>query len=104
MLQKRIKKTREHKGILNITDPDVINTNITEKLTDTERYIIQILLEEEDISAPKIQKRIKKTREHTARLMRKLYSEGYVERSTHKIPYIYKLNKNIKDNLKISFT
>ena len=58
----RIKKTREHKGILNITDPDVINTNITEKLTDTERYIIQILLEEEDISAPKIQKRIKKNK------------------------------------------
>jgi hypothetical protein len=102
--QKNHKISIETKGILNITDPDIINSNITEKLTDTERYIIQILLYEEDISAPKIQKKIEKTREHTARLMRKLYSEGYVERSTHKIPYTYRLNKNIKDNLKISFT
>ena len=102
--QKNHKISIETKGILNITDSDIINSNITEKLTDTERYIIQILLDADDLSAPKIQKKIEKTREHTARLMRKLYSEGYVERSTHKIPYTYRLNKNIKDNLKISFT
>jgi hypothetical protein len=102
--QNNQKRLIEKQDILNIADPDIIKSNITEKLTNTEQYIIQILLEEEDITAPKIQKKIEKTREHTARLMRKLYAEGYVERSTHKIPYTYRLNKNIKDNLKISLT
>jgi len=40
------------------------------------------------------------SREHTARLMKKLYEAGYVERETKKIPFEYRIKNEMKKLLK----
>jgi len=65
-------------------------------LTTTESQILQILLTEGGKTAPEIEKKIGKTREHTSRLMKKLWQEGYVERDTHTIPFTYRPTKELK--------
>ncbi len=64
-------------------------------LTETELAILQILADEGGKTSPEIRERIELTREHTARLMKKLYEEGYLERSTRKIPYTYRIKKEM---------
>ena len=71
------------------------------KLTRTERQIIQILLSEGAKTAPKIMDEINKTREHTSRLMKKLWQEGYIERDTNSIPFIYRPTKELKKRINI---
>jgi len=71
------------------------------KLTRTEIQIIQILLSEGAKTAPKIMDEINKTREHTSRLMKKLWQEGYIERDTNSIPFIYRPTKELKKRVNI---
>ena len=71
------------------------------KLTRTEIQIIQILLSEGAKTAPKIMVEINKTREHTSRLMKKLWQEGYIERDTNSIPFIYRPTKELKKRINI---
>ena len=71
------------------------------RLTSTERQIIQVLLSEGPKTSPEIEKRIGKTREHTSRLMKKLWQEGYVERDTHTIPFMYRPTKELEKRLKV---
>jgi tRNA G46 methylase TrmB len=47
---------------------------------------------------------IKLTREHTARLMKKLYQGGYLERRTDKAPYAYRVKEEMLKILKKSET
>ncbi len=65
-------------------------------LTETEHDILQFLLNEGAKTAPEVEARVGKTREHTARLMKKLWQEGYIERDTHRIPYIYRVTESFK--------
>lgn len=69
------------------------------RLTETEDQVIQFLLTEGSKTAPEVEKRIGKTREHTARLMKKLWQEGFIERDTHRIPFIYRINEKLKKSL-----
>ena len=69
------------------------------KLTETEDQVIQFLLTEGPKTAPEVEKRIGKTREHTARLMKKLWQEGFIERDTHRIPFSYRVNEKLKKSL-----
>lgn len=66
------------------------------KLTETERVILEFLRSEGSKSAPEVEEKIGKTREHTARLMKKLWREGYIERDTHRIPYVYRITENLE--------
>jgi predicted transcriptional regulator len=70
------------------------------KLTETEREVLTMLVKEGPMTAPKVEKKIGKTREHTARLMKKLWQEGYVERDTHRMPFTYRCTKKLKKILK----
>jgi len=70
-------------------------------LTKTERQILTLLIAEGEKTSPEIEKIIGKTREHTSRLMRKLFLEGYVERDTHKIPYTYRINEKLKSLIQV---
>jgi DNA-binding MarR family transcriptional regulator len=70
------------------------------RLTETERWVLHMLVEAGSMTAPKVEKKIGKTREHTARLMKKLWKEGYVERDTHKMPFTYRATKKLKEILK----
>ena len=69
-------------------------------LTETELRVLKILADDRPKTAPEIKEGIKLTREHTARLMKKLYEEGYLERSVRKIPYTYHIKREMLKILK----
>jgi len=69
-------------------------------LTDTEISVLEMLVTEGSKTAPEIKDRVSLSREHTARLMKKLYEEGYVERETGKIPFRYNAKKEMEKVLK----
>ena len=48
----------------------------------------------------KIREKIQKTREHTARLLKKLFDKGFIDRNTRSMPYRYHLRKEIVDLVK----
>ncbi len=66
------------------------------RLTETENIILHYLLAEGPKTAKDVEERIGKTREHTARLMKKLWQQGYVERETHKIPFTYRTSDALR--------
>lgn len=70
------------------------------QLTDTEVAVLELLVAEGAKTAPEIKERVKLSREHTARLMKKLYEEGYLERETGKIPFKYSIKKEMEKLLK----
>ena len=65
-------------------------------LTETENIVLQFILTEGPKTAKDVEQRIGRTREHTARLMKKLWREGYVERETHRIPFTYRAAEPLK--------
>jgi DNA-binding MarR family transcriptional regulator len=69
-------------------------------LTPTELSVLEILANEDRKTAPEIKGKTNLTREHTARLMKKLYEDGYLERDTSKIPFAYSLKEEMRRILK----
>ncbi len=69
-------------------------------LTDTELAVLEMLSTEGPKTAPEIKERVHLSREHTARLMKKLYEEGYLERETGKIPFKYRVKEEMGKLLK----
>jgi hypothetical protein len=69
-------------------------------LTETEVSVLEMLTQEGPRTAPEIKERIELSREHTARLMKKLYEDGYLERETGKIPFKYSVKKEMERLLK----
>ena len=63
---------------------------VTFYVTSTEKIVLDYLLLEGPRTAREIEVKIGKTREHTARLMKKLWQQGYVERETNRIPFTYR--------------
>jgi len=72
------------------------------KLTETELAVLEMLAAEGPKTAPEIKERIRLSREHTARLMKKLYEEGYLERDSSKIPFKYSVKKEMERLLRKS--
>lgn len=70
---------------------------VLSKLNSTEFMVLNILDNEGEMTVPKIRERIGKTREHTARLLKKLYDNGFIDRVTGSMPYKYKIRKELKD-------
>jgi archaellum component FlaC len=64
-------------------------------LTDTEISVLEMLSNEGAKTAPEIKEKVHLSREHTARLMKKLYEEGYLEREAGKIPFRYTIKKEM---------
>ena len=69
-------------------------------LTSTELSVLEILANEGEKTAPEIKTRVNLTREHTARLMKKLYEKGYLERTTGRIPFAYRIKEEMRKILK----
>jgi hypothetical protein len=65
-------------------------------LTDTEIAVLEMLSKEGAKTAPEIKERVHLSREHTARLMKKLYEGGYLEREAGKIPFRYSIKKEME--------
>ena len=66
-------------------------------LTDTEIAVLEMLSKEGAKTAPEIKEKVNLSREHTARLMKKLYEEGYLEREAGKIPFKYSIKKEMEN-------
>ena len=77
-----------------LSDGDIVSA-----LTSTERLTLEILRVEGSKGAPELRKRLKKSREHTSRLMKKLYMEGFVKRESNHTPFRYKLNDEVRSAL-----
>lgn len=72
------------------------------QLTATEVSVLEMLTSEGPKTAPEIKEIVKLSREHTARLMKKLYEEGYLERDTTKMPFKYSVKKEMEKLLRKS--
>jgi hypothetical protein len=72
-----------------------VTGDVLATLTPTERHTLEILDREGAKAAPELGRRMRKSREHMARLMKKLYLEGYVDRESNHAPFRYKLNSKI---------
>ncbi len=70
---------------------------VLDTLTYTELEVLTLIEELGEGSVPEIRERIGKTREHTARLLKKLYENGFVDRNTSGMPYRYYVRKEIKE-------
>ena len=65
-------------------------------LTETEVTVLEFLSSEGKKTAPEIKEKVQLSREHTSRLMKKLYEEGYLERESVKLPFKYSIKKEMK--------
>ena len=68
-------------------------------LTPTELKVLEILSTEGEKTVREIRSRLGLTREHTGRLMKSLYDRGYVERRTNRIPYVYRIKREMENLL-----
>jgi archaellum component FlaC len=90
-----------------VTPPEVTNQPVIPikrdkalaALTETEIAVLELLSKEGPKTAPEIKQKVQLSREHTARLMKKLYEEGYLERETGKIPFRYSVKKEMENLL-----
>jgi hypothetical protein len=68
-------------------------------LTQTEVQVLEFLSAQGPKTAPEIKEKVQLSREHTSRLMKKLYEEGYLERETGKLPFKYSVKKEMETML-----
>ncbi len=73
--------------------------NVLAQLTETEFTTLKKIAELGEGTVPKIKAHIGTTREHTARMLKKLFESGFVDRSTNAMPYRYSVRKEIRDIL-----
>lgn len=75
----------------NITSNKMNDINMNKTLHQNTVFYILKLLSESPMTAREIQLNTKKTREHTSRLMKKLYTESLVTRDVDNKPFLYKI-------------
>ncbi len=63
--------------------------------TNPTDYVLH-LITNKDMTSRDIQVTLKKSREHTSRLMKKLFEDGYVQRNTNSKPYTYSITEKGK--------
>ena len=71
--------------------------NILQQITGTELNVLKMIVDLGEGTVPQIKDVISKTREHTARLLKKLYEKGYIDRNTSSMPYRYSIRKEIRE-------
>jgi predicted transcriptional regulator len=76
----------------------IVTEDTLAKLSPTEREVLE-LLGGGGKAAPEIGRLVAKSREHTARLMKSLFEQGFVEREANRQPYEYRLNDKVREVL-----
>ena len=66
-------------------------------------YVLH-LITDKAMTSRDIQVTLKRSREHTSRLMKKLYDDGYVKRNTSTKPYSYIITEKGKEKINVSQT
>ena len=80
--------------------PGVEAGSLSSITTPTELQVLALLSEHGPKSAPEIGRVIGRSREHSARLMKKLFEEGYVRREQTRIPFRYSVVERVRASLK----
>lgn len=77
-----------------ITPEKVVSTPNIPNITPANPidYVLH-LITDKSMTSRDIQITLKKSREHTSRLMKKLFEEGYVQRNTESKPYTYSITE-----------
>ena len=94
-----------------VPKPPSNSTNVPEKRENTPSileidtnnpidYVLH-LITTKPMTSRDIQITLKKSREHTSRLMKKLFDEGYVDRNTESKPYSYSISNKGKEKIGI---
>jgi uncharacterized membrane protein len=96
ILEEKLTKLTEIPEIKRETVIPIRREKAMAALTETEIRVLELLSNEGGKTAPEIKNKINLSREHTARLMKKLYEKGYLERETGKIPFIYNIKKEME--------
>ena len=98
-LEKLAKNEVQEKPIEIIAKAEVVpekvdSTPIIQNITPTNpiNYVLH-LITSKAMTSRDIQITLKKSREHTSRLMKKLFEEGYVQRNTESKPYTYSITE-----------
>jgi predicted transcriptional regulator len=68
--------------------------------TPTELQVLSLLADRGSMSAPEVGRVVGRSREHSARLMRKLFDEGYLRRDQARIPFRYSLVDRVLQSFK----
>lgn len=68
--------------------------------TPTELQVLSLLADRGPMAAPEIGRAVGRSREHSARLMRKLFDEGYVRRDQTRIPFRYSLVDRVRQSFR----
>jgi len=96
-LQEQVRLIDErYRGMLPETEAKAVTPTALINLTSTELIILKILAQSGPKQTSELHTALRKSREHTARLMKKLFKAGYVERETQAIPFTYRINEKIK--------
>ena len=80
--------TPEYKQEKPISTPNIPNI----EHTNPTNYVLQ-LITNKSMTSRDIQITLKRSREHTSRLMKKLFEDGYVQRNTESKPYLYSITE-----------
>jgi predicted transcriptional regulator len=81
------------------SDPSVVQLGSLNSITTpTELQVLTLLADQGPKSAPEIGRVVGRSREHTARLMKKLFDEGYVRRDQTRIPFRYSTVERVKQS------
>src|SRR3989338_7502066 len=64
-------------------------------------YYVLHLITNKAMTSRDIQITLKRSREHTSRLMKKLFEDGYVQRNTNTKPYTYSITKKGKEKIEM---
>ena len=78
---------------LTIRMPNLDHNNATD-------YVLH-LITNKAMTSRDIQITLKRSREHTSRLMKKLFEDGYVQRNTNTKPYTYSITKKGKEKIEM---
>ena len=101
-LEKLAKNESQEKQIEKVSPPEVISkipisTPSTASINHTNPidYVLH-LITNKAMTSRDIQITLKRSREHTSRLMKKLFESGYVQRNTETKPYTYSITEKGK--------
>ena len=104
-LEKLAKNEKVKESIEEVKQPEKIPERIESvpKISNIEHlnptdFVLQ-LITNKSMTSRDIQITLKRSREHTSRLMKKLFEDGYVQRNTESKPYTYSITE--KGKLKI---
>ena len=98
MNRSKEKKTNKHEIIVekSLSTPNTSSLDYTNPVD----YVLQ-LITDKDMTSRDIQITLKRSREHTSRLMKKLFESGLVQRNIESKPYTYSITEKGKEKIEV---